>query len=461
MKRILLLLPTILLLQLTGCNLYTKYKQPDIPVVDSLYQRLPIDTTAISVDSTSIGYMSWRTVFTDTLLQHWIEQGLQHNTDLQIARLRVEQAEATLTASRLAFVPAVNLSVQGGLSQRSGASLNKSYTVAADVAWELDIFGKQLNASRGAEAALEQTKAYRQAVRTQLIATIANSYFTLLMLDEQLDISRRTLDTWEENIRTLEALKRAGKTNEAAVLQAKANRLNVEGSVLTLERRIIEQENSLSVLLGMAPTMLHRGKLTDQVFPEELSVGIPLQLLSFRPDVRQAEYALAEAFYATNAAHAAFYPTIRLSGSAGWTNNGATLTNPAGWLLEAIGSLVQPLFNQGTNIARLKIAKAQQEEAMLLFRQSLLDAGAEVNNALVQWQTARKRYEIDQKQIVNLKAAIWNTKLLMKHGSANYLEVLTAQQNLLQAELMQASDQYDEIQGVISLFHALGGGTEE
>ena len=150
-----------------------------------------------------------------------------------------------------------------------------------------------------------------------------------------------------------------------------------------------------------------------------------------------------------------------MSGSAGWTNNGSTHTNPAGWLLEAIGSLVQPLFNQGTNIARIKIAKAQQEEAMLLFRQSLLDAGAEVNNALVQWQTARKRYEIDQKQIVNLKAAIWNTKLLMKHGSANYLEVLTAQQNLLQAELMQASDQYDEIQGVISLFHALGGGTEE
>ncbi len=460
MKRNILYALPMLLLMLSGCNLYTQYKQPELPVVDSLYQRLPIDTTAIVVDNTSIGYMSWKVVFTDTLLQQWIEQGLVHNTDMNIARLRVEQAEAALTASRLVFIPSLTLSGQGGLSQYTGSELKKSYNVAVTVDWELDLFGKQLNAARGAEAVLEQTKAYKQAVRTRLIATIADSYFTLLMLDEQLEISRRTLDTWEENIRTLEALKRAGKTNEAAVLQAKANRLNVEGSVLTLERRIIEQENSLSVLLGMAPAMLQRGKLSEQIFPEELSVGIPLQLLSFRPDVRQAEYVLAEAFYATNAAHSAFYPTISLTGSAGWTNNGATITNPAGWLLNAIGSLVQPLFNHGKNVANLKIAKAQQEEALLLFRQSLLDAGAEVNNALVQWQTARKRIEIGSKQIVNLQAAIWNTRLLMKHGSANYLEVLTAQQNLLQAELMQASDRYDEIQGVISLFHALGGGME-
>ena len=460
MKKILLFASFLLLLTMSGCNIYTQYKQPDLAVVDSLYQRLPIDTTVISVDNTSIGFMSWRAVFTDTLLQNWIDYGLAHNTDMKIAQLRVEQAEATLLASQLAFVPNVSLSAQGGLSQYTGSQLNKSYNIAVTADWELDIFGKQLNAARGADAALEQTKAYKQAVQTSLIATIANSYFTLLMLDEQLEISRRTLDTWEENIRTLEALKRAGKTNEAAVLQAKANRLNVEASVLTLERRIIEQENSMSVLLGMAPVMLQRGKLNEQTFPEELSVGIPLQLLSFRPDVRQAEYALAEAFYASNAARAAFYPTISLGGSAGWTNNGATITNPSGWLLNAIGSLVQPLLNQGNNIARLKIAEAKQEEALLLFRQSLLDAGAEVNNALMQWQTARKRIEIGKKQIVNLQAAIWNTRLLMKHRSANYLEVLTAQQNLLQAELMQVSDRYEEIQGVISLFHALGGGMD-
>ena len=454
-----LLFATILLL-LSSCNLYRQYSQPELPVVDSLYQRLPIDTTAISVDNTSIGYMSWRTVFTDTLLQAWIERGLAYNTDLQIARLRVEQAEATLLASQLAFVPDLNFMAKGGGSKYADTPIKGSYDIALSLDWELDVFGKRLNKMRGAEAVLEQQKAMAQAVRTQLIATIANSYFTLLMLDEQLEISLRTLDTWEENIRTLEALKRAGKTNEAAVLQAKASRLKVEGSVLTLERQIIEQENSLSVLLGMAPSAMQRGELNDQVFPEELSVGIPLQLLSFRPDVRQAEYALAEAFYATNVAQTAFYPTISLSGSAGWTNNGATLLNPAGWLLNAIGSLVQPILNQGNNIANYRIAQARQQEAMLLFRQSLLDAGAEVNNALVQWQTARRRMEIGQKQIVNLQAAIWNTRLLMKHGGANYLEVLTAQQNLLQAELAQANDQYEEIQGVISLFHALGGGSE-
>ncbi len=460
MKKNVLFALATLLLTMSSCNLYTQYKQPDLPVVDSLYQRLPIDTTVISVDNTSIGYMSWRAVFTDTLLQNWIEQGLAQNTDLKIAQLRVEQAEAALLQSRLAFVPTFNFTAQGGLNQFTGSELKKSYNLAVMADWELDVFGKQLNATRASETVLQQTQAYKQAVQTQLIATIADSYFTLLMLDEQLEISRRTLDTWEENIRPLEALKRAGKTNEAAVLQAKASRLNVEGSVLTLERRIIEQENSLSVLLGMAPDMLQRGKLSEQVFPEELSVGIPLQLLSFRPDVRQAEYALAEAFYMTNMAHANFYPSISLTGSAGWTNNGATITNPVGWLLNALGSLVQPLFNQGKNVANLKIAKAQQEEALLLFRQSLLNAGAEVNNALVQWQTARKRIDIGAKQIVNLQAAIWNTRLLMKHGSANYLEVLTAQQNLLQAELMQASDRYDEIQGVISLFHALGGGMD-
>ena len=460
MKKLVLYIAVSLLFVFTGCNLYTQYKQPELPVVDSLYSRLPIDTTAISVDNTSIGYMSWRAVFTDTLLQALIEQGLVYNTDLRIAQLRVEQAQALLMASRLAFVPNVNLNAQGGLNGTVGEPSSKTFNLGVSSSWELDIFGKQLNASRGAQAVLEQSRAYKQAVRTRLIATIADSYFTLLMLDEQLGISRRTLDTWEENIRTLEALKRAGKTNEAAVLQAKANRLNVEGSVLTLERSIIEQENSLSVLLGIAPMAIRRGKLTDQVFPEELSVGIPLQLLSFRPDVRQAEYALAEAFYATNAARAAFYPSVTLSGSIGWSSNGATLTNPADWLFNALGSLVQPLLNHGNNVANLKIAEAQQQEALLLFRQSLLNAGAEVNNALVTWQTARKRLEIGQKQIINLQAAIWNTKLLMKHGGANYLEVLTAQQNLLQAELMQASDRYEEIQGVISLFHALGGGAE-
>ncbi len=460
MKRISIIFFALLFF-MNSCGIYTQYERPELTVIDSLYQRLPVDTTVIAVDSTSIAYLTWRDVFTDSLLQNWIEVGLVNNTDLQIAQLRVEQVEAALMASQLAFLPTISLSTQGNVSSFDGSETKKTYAVTPSAQWELDIFGKQLNASRRSRATLEKSVAYKQAVQTQLIATIANSYYTLLMLDEQLQITERTLDTWQENIRTLEALKRAGKTNEAAVLQAKANKLRVEASALTLEKQIIEQENSLSALLGIAPDMMVRGKLSEQCFPSELSIGVPLQLLSNRPDVRQAEYALAEAFYSTNAARSAFYPSISLSGSAGWTNSGGgSITNPGGWLLNAIGSLVMPLFNQGTNIANLRIAKAQQQEALLLFRQSLLDAGTEVNNALIQWQTARKRVEINKKQILNLQAAVWNTRLLMKHGSANYLEVLTAQQNLLQAELTETTDRYEEIQSVISLFHALGGGVE-
>ena len=243
--------------------------------------------------------------------------------------------------------------------------------------------------------------------------------------------------------------------------QAEASRLTAEQSVLSLEKQIKELENSLSTLVGIVPQAIERGKLSEAVFSEQLSVGIPLQLLGKRPDVRQAEYALAEAFYATNQARSAFYPQITLSGSAGWTNNsGAAIVNPGNWLLQAVGSLTQPLFNKGKNIANLRIAKAQQEEALLAFQQSLLDAGAEVNNALTQWQTARQSLTLDEEKIEQLETALRSTRLLMQHGNTNYLEVLTAQQTLLDARLTKVSDRYEEIQGVINLYHALGGGAD-
>lgn len=315
------------------------------------------------------------------------------------------------------------------------------------------------NAKRGARAALEQSRAYEQAVQTQLVATIANSYYTLLMLDRQLSINGRTLENWEKTVTTLEALKRAGKSNDAAVLQARANRMTLEASVLTIRKSIHDTENSLSVLLAMPPQAIERGKLEEQTFPEDLSVGVPVQLLAARPDVRQAEYNLAQAFYATAAARSAFYPGITLSGSAGWTNNGGgVILNPGSWLMNAVASLTQPLFNRGTNIANLKVAKAQQEEAALSFQQSILNAGKEVNDALIQWQTAQGRIDIGMQQIVTLQDAVRKTELLMRYSSTNYLEVLTAQQSLLGAELTQVQDTFNKIQGVINLYHALGGG---
>ena len=443
---------------MNGCGIYTRYERPDLSFADSLYTGIRQETQ--QTDSASFANLSWREVFTDSLLQRWIECGMEHNTDLRVARLRTEEAEAVLQSSRLAFLPSVSLGGQGQASHSDGRPAQRTYSVGPSAEWELDIFGRQRNAKAGAKAALGQSRAYEQAMQTRLVATVADSYYTLLMLDEQLQISRRTLTTWQENIRTLSALKRAGKTTEAAVLQARANKLEVEGSILTLEKRIGELENTVCALLGIAPVKLERGVLADQHFPDSFSAGLPLSLVGNRPDVREAEFALMQSFYATGEARSAFYPRITLSGTIRWTNNAETISNPGTWLFNAVGSLVQPLFHKGENVARLKIARAQQQEALLQFRQSLLDAGNEVNNALILWQTARKRLGIDRKRILNLKAAVWNTKLLMKYGRTHYLEVLTAQQKLLQAELAESEDRYDEIQGVITLYHALGGGTK-
>ncbi len=440
---------------LSGCHIYRTYQRPSsITVSDSLY-RQPVTST----DTVSLASLSWKELFTDPLLQQLIETGLANNTDLNIARLKVKEAEALLMTSRLSYLPSLSLTPQGTLSSIEGSKPSKTYDLAASADWELDLFGKLLNAKRGARAALEQSEAYRQAVQTQLVATIANSYYTLLMLDRQLAITCRTADTWTESVRTMKALKRAGQATEMAVAQTEASKLSVDASVVSLRRQINEMENSLSTLLGMSPQEITRSTLENQQFPDSLSTGVPLQLLSRRPDVRQCEAQLATAYYATNSARSAFYPSITLSGSAGWTNAaGAAISNPGQWLLSAIGSLVQPIFNRGKNIANLKIAKAQQEEALLTFQQSLLDAGAEVNNALVQWQSARERITLDERQTISLRSALRSSELLMQHSSQNYLEVLTARQSLLQAELNVASDQFDEIQGIINLYHALGGG---
>lgn len=379
MKRIIIGL--LLLTGLSGCHIYRTYERPELSGVDSLY-RVP----AMTEDTMSLADFSWKELFTDTVLQQLIEKGIANNTDLNIARLKVREAEALLTSSKLAYLPSVSLTPQGTIKSIEGNSPTKTYNLAASADWELDIFGRLTNAKREAKAVLEQSQAYKQAVQTQLIATIANSYYTLLMLDKQLDISRRTAEIWAENLRVMKALKKAGQTTEMAVAQIEASKLSVDASLLSLEQQITEVENSLSSLLGVVPQRIDRSTLDMQSFPDTLSVGVPLQLLQRRPDVRQSEAALAEAFYTTNRAYSAFYPAITLSGSAGWTNAaGAIISNPGEWLFSAVGALVQPLFNRGQNIANLKVAKARQEEALLTFRQTLLNAGTEVNDALLQW----------------------------------------------------------------------------
>lgn len=452
MKKILLCL--FLTVALNGCNIYKKYERADIQFVDSLYRH-----SAVQEDTMSIASLSWRELFTDRQLQQLIETGLRNNTDLGIARLKVQESMALLKSSKLAYLPSLSLTPEGTITSVEGNKASKTYNIALSADWELDIFGKLLNAERGALADLQQSEAYCQAVQTQLVATIANSYYMLLMLDSQLDITRRTAETWGESLRTVKALKKAGQLTEMEVAQTEAGKISVDASVIALQRQINEVENSLSILLGLPPQDIERSTLESQEFPDTLTTGVPLQLVSRRPDVRQSEAQLASAYYATNAARSNFYPSIVLSGSAGWTNTaGGIIANPGQWLLSAIGSLVQPIFNRGKNVANLKIAEAQQQQALLSFRQSLLDAGAEVNDALIQWQTARQRVELGKQQVFSLNSALHSSELIMQYSSQNYLSVLTAKQSLLQAELNVVADRFDEIQGIINLYHALGGG---
>lgn len=446
-------------LSLAGCGVYDTYhRRQSVPAdlygADSLHNDI--------ADTAGIASLPWRELFTDRRLQALIDSGLANNSDLRVASLRVREAEATLRASRLAYLPSLAVAPQGQMSSFDGAAAAKTYSLALSAQWELDIAGRITNPKRAAAATVEMNRAYRQAVQTQLVATIANSYYNLLTLDAQLAISRRTLENWKETVRALKVQKEVGEANEAAVSQAEADLQQVEGNVLTLKGQISEQENAISQLLGTVPHTVERGSLEAQVFPDKISTGVPLRILDRRPDVRQAEYALQRAFYATNSARAAFYPQATLSGTLGWANSdGASIVNPGKWLWNAIGSITQPLFNRGENRANLEVAKAQQEEAASAFRQSLMQAGAEVNNALVQWQTAQKRLKIDSAQVAALRTTVAGTRLLQSHSDGKtYLEVLTAQQALLQAELTEKQDIFAKIQGIINLYHALGGGAD-
>ncbi len=449
--KIILLGATTLLL--SSCGIYTKY-EPVTEVPENLYGQ-----NVMTNDSATIATLSWRELFTDPSLQMLIEQALEGNTDLQSASWKIEEAKASLSSARLAYLPSFMLTPQGGVSSFDHSKASWTYTGVASASWEIDIFGKLTNAKNRAKSVYLQSLEYKQAVTSSLIANVANLYYTLLMLDEQYRISQETATAWEASVKTMRLMKEAGMTNAAAIAQAEANYMSVQTSVLELKQQINEIENTLSVLMGNVPGKIERGTFTNAQLSEKLNVGVPVELLSLRPDVRSAEMAVASAFYSTNAARAAFYPSLTLSGTAGWTNSaGAAVINPGSLLLNALGSLTQPIFNKGLNRAQLKIAKAQLEEAKLSFQQTLLNAGKEVNDALTQVQTAKSKINIRNEQIQSLETAVRSTQLLMQHGSTTYLEVLTAQQTLLSAQLQQVADHFNEIQGTINLYQSLGGG---
>ena len=454
-------------LVLTSCGIYTKYQRPEDITTDGLYghdldgQSLDSLSLFAASDTTSIASLSWRELFTDPQLQSLIEQALQGNTDLLSARQRIKEAEATLMSAKLSYLPSFMLTPQGGVSSFDNSKGSWTYSGIASASWEVDIFGKLTNAKRRSKALYLQSLEYEQAVSTSLIANVANLYYTLLMLDEQYRISEETAASWRESVRTRRAMMAAGMTNEASVSQSEANCRQVEASLLDLRQQVKEVENSLSILLGDVPGTIERGRLAGQEFPQELAVGVPLQLLSRRPDVKSAELSLASAFYSTNAARSAFYPSITLSGTAGWTNSaGSMIVNPGKLLFSAIGSLTQPLFYRGANIARLKQAKAQEEQAKIQFQTALLNAGNEVSNALHLYQMEKDKAVSRTIQVNSARQAASDTKELFNLGTSTYLEVLSAEQSYLSAQLAEVSDTFSSMQAVISLYQALGGGRE-
>ena len=444
---------------LSSCKVYRNYERPSDLPTDNLY-RDTAESGVLAGDTVNFGNRPWREVFTDPQLQSLIEQALASNTDLLQADLTLQQAEAVLKPARLAYLPSLNFTPEGTISSFDGSKATKTYTIPVAASWQFGSIGSLRNQKQKAKTTVMQAEAAKQSVQTSLIASVANMYYTLLMLDEQLNLTQETAKLWEKNVKTMEAMQVAAMTNSAAVAQAKANYQGILATIPTLEQSIRSTENTLCSVLHQAPQPIARGRFDQQQFPADLSVGVPLQLLSNRPDVKMAEMTLRSAVYDTNLAHSAFYPSITLSGSAGWTNNGGgAITNPGKFLASAIGSLVQPLFNNGALRANLKIAKAEEESALLGFEQALLNAGEEVSTTLGAYQTAVKQAESRQKQVDQLEKAAKETWALFQHDrSTTYLETLTAQQSLISAQLDLISDKFDRMQAVISLYQALGGG---
>ena len=446
----------------TGCkSLYGRYERPDINT-RGLVRDAVSDTDTLAVaDTSSFGDMPWRTVFTDSQLQALIERGLVNNTDLLNAALNVKMAEAQLKAARLAFVPSFTFSPQGTISSWDGNKAMKTYQLPVAASWSIDLFGNLLSQKRSSQMALLGTRDYQLVVKTNVISSIANMYYTLLMLDRQLaivtDMENLTKDTWE----LMKVQKDLGRVRSTGVQSAEANYYSVQTQRVDLQRQIRETENSLSLLLAQPVQTIARGKLEDQSLPTNLSIGIGLRMLNNRPDIHYAEMSLAQCFYNVETARSKFYPNLTISGSGTFTNSsGIGIVNPGKWLLSAVGSLVQPIFQHGQIVAGLKVAKAQYEQAYNKWKNAILSAGSEVSNALVVYNSAEEKSRLEAKRIATLKQNVEDTKQLRNQSNCTYLEVITAQQNLLNAELSKVTDDFNKMQAVVNLYQALGGGAK-
>ncbi len=446
---------------MSSCHIYKAYDRPKTIDASGIYRDPTSTTDTLAADTGNMGNLPWKEIFKDVRLQALIEEGLANNVDIQAAALRVQEAKVMLTAAKLSYLPSINFAPQGSTTSIGGGSYVKAYQLPVSARWEIDLFGKILNSKRGQKVAYEQSLFAEQAVRSQIICGIANMYYSLLMLDRQVDITTQTAAIYKENVRAMEAMKIAGMTTEAAVAQMRAASHQVEASLMDLKRQVRETENSIAVLLAKAPQTIERTTLEQQVMPEELVAGVPMQLLENRPDVKIAEMSLAAAYYNTNSARAAFYPGLNITGLAGWTNgSGVSVANPGEFMLQALASLAQPIFNNGKLIANLKVSKAEEKIAQMNYQQTILEAGKEVSDALYLFEIQNKKLVEDRGQVEQLDKAVTYTKALFQSGDASYLEILTSQQNLLNAQLAEVADNFQRMQAVINLYSALGGGRQ-
>lgn len=446
---------------MSSCHIYKAYDRPEAITTSGIYRDPASATDTLASDTTNMGNLPWQEIFRDAKLQALIEEGLNNNVDVQAAALRVKEAKVMLTSAKLSYLPSINIAPQGTATSMDDGNYVKAYTLPAVASWEIDLFGKILNSKRGQKVAYQKSQYAQQAVRSSIICGIANVYYSLLMLDRQVAITTETSDIYKENVRVMEAMKNAGMTTEAGVAQMRAASNQVDASLIDLKRQVRETENSLAILLGRTPQTIERTTLDEQVMPEKLMAGVPLQLLENRPDVKMAEMTLAAAYYSTNQARAAFYPGLTITGTAGWTNgSNISVSNPGVFLMQAMASLAQPIFNKGKLIANLKVTKAEEKIAQMNYQQTILKAGKEVSDALFLFYCQNKKLENDKVRVEQLDKAVIATKALFQSASATYLEVLTAQQSLLSAQLSEVADNFQRIQAVINLYSAVGGGRE-
>ena len=461
MKKI-LLIPTAALL-LSSCGLYYKYERPDVNT-QGLVRDIVSDGDTLQVNTDeNFGNLPWREVFTDPQLQALIEQALENNTDLRNAALNVKMMETALTCAKLAFLPSIAIAPQGTISQvqMDGASVSRTYQLPVSASWSVDLFGNLLSQKRSAQVKLLATKDYQVVVQTNIICGVANLYYTLMMLDEQLaivtDMEQLTKDTWD----MMQLQMQLGRARSTSVQTAEANYYSVQAKALDLKQQIREMENAMSLLLNEPGHQIARGKFYDQSLPTKFSAGVGIQLLSNRADVHAAEMALAECFYDTETARSRFYPNITVTGNAVFTNSlGSTIVNPGKWILSAVGSLTQPIFQHGQIVAGLKVAKAQQEQALNTFQNTILKAGNEVSNALVAYNTCDEKGRLDEKQVALYRQNVEDTKQLYTSKGSTYLEVIQAQNGLLNARISKVTDDFNKMQAVVNLYQALGGGAK-